>query len=79
MEKRYEGKVTVFDDIAHSPAKAKATLETLRKIYPAVKLSPSFGPNTGNRQREIPAYDHAFAAADTVMVPTLTKLKKCNE
>ncbi|MEK7623373.1 MAG: Mur ligase family protein [Patescibacteria group bacterium] len=77
LEKRYEGKVTVFDDIAHSPAKAKATLETLRKIYPANKIIAIFEPNTGNRQREaIPAYDHAFAAADTVMVPTLTKIKK---
>ncbi len=33
LEKRYEGAVTIFDDIAHSPAKAKAVLETLRKVY----------------------------------------------
>lgn len=77
LEKRYEGNVTVFDDIAHSPAKAKATLETLRKIYLENKIFAIFEPNTGNRQSEaIPGYDHAFDAAYAVMIPALTKIKK---
>jgi UDP-N-acetylmuramate: L-alanyl-gamma-D-glutamyl-meso-diaminopimelate ligase len=76
LEKRYEGDITVFDDIAHSPTKAKATLETLRNIYTG-KILAVFEPNTGNRQSEaIPQYDHAFARADIVLIPKLTTVKK---
>jgi UDP-N-acetylmuramate: L-alanyl-gamma-D-glutamyl-meso-diaminopimelate ligase len=76
LEKRYGGQITVFDDIAHSPAKAKATLETLRTIYTG-KIVAIFEPNTGNRQSEaIPQYDHAFASADIVVIPKLTAVKK---
>jgi len=65
----------IFDDIAHSPVKAKSTLETLKKIYTG-KIYAIFEPNTGNRQpAATPQYDHAFAAADTVIIPRLTKIK----
>lgn len=79
LEKRSEGPtpagVTVFDDIAHSPTKAKYVLETLRKIYTG-KIIAVFEPNTGNRKSEsLPQYDHAFAAADEVVIPRLTKVK----
>lgn len=77
LEKRFDGAVTIFDDIAHSPAKAKATLDTLRTIYPQNKLVAVFEPNTGNRQIEaVPQYDHAFASADNVIIPRLTQIKK---
>lgn len=76
LEKRYEGDITIFDDIAHSPAKATSTLKTLRKIYTG-KIIAVFEPNTGNRQpASAPAYDHAFAAADEVIIPQLSKIKK---
>ncbi len=75
LEKRYEGEITIIDDIAHSPAKAKSVLQTLRSLY-AGKIIAVFEPNTGNRQREaIPGYAHAFEAADEVIVPRLTKIK----
>jgi len=65
----------VFDDIAHSPIKAKSVLENLRKIYTG-KIFAIFEPNTGNRQKEsIPQYDNAFALASEVVVPKLTKIK----
>ncbi len=65
----------VFDDIAHSPAKAASTLKTLRALAPG-KLIAVFEPNTGNRQREsIPGYDHAFMNADTVIIPRLSRIK----
>lgn len=108
LEKR--GKINgadVFDDIAHSPIKAKYTLETLHNIYchsehirhaqcklreESTLQSPSrsftstqddtpkiyaiFEPNTGNREvSAIPSYDHAFHAADIIIIPRLTKLK----
>ncbi|MSU75687.1 MAG: hypothetical protein EXS55_04205 [Candidatus Magasanikbacteria bacterium] len=122
LEKRYENGVTIFDDIAHSPSKARAILETLRTVYchsesPApggeeslahqqfvrndqqvsqrsllrrrddkldevslgmkkLKVYAIFEPNTGNRQSEAASwYDNAFAAADEIIIPRLTKLK----
>ncbi len=76
LEKRFEGSVTVFDDIAHSPTKATAVLETLRTIYSG-KIIAVFEPNTGNRRPQaVPWYDNAFKAADIVVLPELTKIKK---
>ena len=76
LEKRYEGFVTIFDDLAHSPTKATATLKTLRAIYPNQHIFAIFEPNTGNRtQQSIPGYAQAFADANTVLIPTLTKVK----
>lgn len=75
LEKRMKTPVTVIDDIAHSPAKAASTLETLRKIYKK-KIIVVFEPNTGNRKRQaIPQYKNAFQKADLVIIPHLTKLK----
>ena len=75
MEKRYEHKVTVIDDIAHSPEKAKSVLKNLREIYKG-KIIAVYEPNSGNRTEEsIPSYENAFADADEVVVPRLTKLK----
>lgn len=76
LEKRFVGDITIFDDIAHSPAKAKSTLDTLRTLYSG-KIICVFEPNTGNRQTAaIPGYDHAFDSAEEVIIPTLTKIKK---
>ncbi len=64
----------VFDDIAHSPLKARAVLETLRRLYK--KIYAVFEPNAGHRQpATIAQYERAFAAADTVIIPRLTKIK----
>jgi len=75
LEKRLEAAITIFDDIAHSPVKAKAVLETLRKIY-AGKIYAVFEPNTGNRRPEMArSYTHAFDSAGEVIIPRLTKIK----
>ncbi len=75
MEKRYEGQITIIDDIAHSPEKARSVINTLRSVYSG-KVIVIFEPNTGGRSREsISKYDNAFNEADTVIVPRLTKLK----
>jgi len=75
LEKRYDGAITIFDDIAHSPTKAKAILETLRQIYTG-KIFAVFEPNTGNRRPEsVPSYNAAFKHADEVIIPRLTKIK----
>ena len=75
MEKRFEGKVSVIDDIAHSPEKAYSVISTLKSIYQG-KIYIVFEPNIGGRSREaITKYDNAFSDADCVIIPRLTKLK----
>lgn len=75
LEKRYENKVTVIDDIAHSPEKAKSVLATLRSIYPGIIIAV-YEPNIGNRTPQSKeAYKDAFKDADTVIIPRLSKLK----
>ncbi|MDO8509845.1 MAG: Mur ligase family protein [bacterium] len=65
----------VYDDIAHSPIKVNPVLKSLREIYTG-KIIAIFEPNTGNRQAEsIPQYTQAFADADIVIIPRLTKIK----
>ncbi len=76
LEKRLDGPVTVFDDIAHSPSKAEAVLAAVRKIYSG-KVIAVFEPNTGNRKlQSAKGYDNAFISADTVIIPKLTTVKK---
>ncbi len=76
LEKRFDGAVTVFDDIAHSPAKAKSVLENLHAVYSDKKIIAVFEPNTGNRKPDAkPLYANAFAAADEVIIPRLTRVK----
>jgi UDP-N-acetylmuramate: L-alanyl-gamma-D-glutamyl-meso-diaminopimelate ligase len=75
LEKRFEGSVTILDDIAHSPEKAAATLQNIREIYSG-KITVVFEPNIGGRERATAyKYDNAFKDADTVIIPRLTKLK----
>lgn len=77
LEKRgtTTGGTDVYDDIAHSPAKANAILTNLKNIYPG-KIFAIFEPNTGNRQNEAFAqYDHSFDSADEVIIPRLTQVK----
>jgi len=76
LEKRSSGKIEIYDDLAHSPAKARATLKTLREIYPDNKIFAIFEPNTGNRKiQSAPGYKDAFAMADEVIIPALTHIK----
>lgn len=79
LEKRLEGKVTILDDIAHSPEKAASTLKNIREIYTG-KITVVFEPNIGGRERaSAHKYDNAFKDADEVIIPRLTKLKVTEE
>ncbi len=76
MEKRFEGQITVIDDIAHSPAKAASVLSNLKKIYKG-KIIAVFEPNTGNRlPSAVEGYKNAFKDADIVLIPRLTRVKQ---
>ncbi|MFH1789726.1 MAG: Mur ligase family protein [bacterium] len=76
LQKRSISEPTVFDDIAHSPAKAAFTLNALRDAYKQSRIFAVFEPNTGNRQQQSAfGYDNAFKNADEVIIPRLTKIK----
>jgi len=71
--------ITIIDDIAHSPEKARSVLSTLRAIYKG-KVIVVFEPNIGGRSRESAGkYDNAFDNADVVIIPRLTKLKVADD
>jgi len=78
LEKRYEstdGHITVIDAHAPTPEKARNGLESLREVYKG-KIVAIFEPNIGGLQRaSVAMYDGAFAGADTVFIPRLTKQK----
>lgn len=75
LEKRFSGAVTIIDDIAHSPLKAKVVLQTLREVCTG-KLIVVFEPNIGGRERvALSGYDGAFSSADAVYIPRLSTLK----
>ncbi|MEO8638092.1 MAG: Mur ligase family protein [Candidatus Taylorbacteria bacterium] len=75
IEKRYGGEITVIDDIAHSPQKAKAVLSTLKEIYSG-NIYAVFEPNQGGRERSsLPQYAHAFKDAYEIIIPKLSSIK----
>jgi UDP-N-acetylmuramate: L-alanyl-gamma-D-glutamyl-meso-diaminopimelate ligase len=79
LEKRLDSKVTIFDDIAHSPEKAASVLKTIRAVYQG-KIITIFEPNSGGRQRESSTkYNNAFKDSTTVIIPRLTKLKVADD
>lgn len=77
LEKRLANdKVTVIDDIAHSPDKAKSVLRDLHAIYKRSNIIAVYEPNIGSRTGESAVkYTDSFSSADTVIIPHLTKLK----
>jgi UDP-N-acetylmuramate: L-alanyl-gamma-D-glutamyl-meso-diaminopimelate ligase len=80
LERRYvSADITIIDDIAHSPEKAQAILETIRRIYQG-NIVAIFEPNIGGRERAAAhKYQGVFTAADTVYIPRLSKLKTAAE
>jgi UDP-N-acetylmuramate: L-alanyl-gamma-D-glutamyl-meso-diaminopimelate ligase len=76
LERRLDGDIAVFDDIAHSPKKAEATLRSLKEIYSG-NIYAVYEPNGGNRlESSIPGYENKFVYADTVIIPRLSNIKK---
>lgn len=69
--------VQVIDDLAHSPAKVRASLSALREWYPDARIRVIFEPNIGSRTKEaLPLYKGVFDKADEVFIPRLSKAKK---
>ncbi|MFH1457172.1 MAG: Mur ligase family protein, partial [Patescibacteria group bacterium] len=71
-----KNKITVIDDFAHSPSKARGSVEALREYFPNGKIFVVFEPNRGGRSLKCMAnYKNVFVGARKVFVPNLTTYK----
>ncbi len=72
-----KNKITVIDDFAHSPSKAKASVKALVKHFPNSKIFVVFEPNRGGRALKcMPNYSNIFTGVYKVFIPKLTEYKK---
>lgn len=62
----------LIDDYAHSPAEVKASIESVRKLYPGHRISVIFQPHLYTRTRDFaPEFAEALSAADEVIMPEI--------
>ena len=67
-----DGTTALIDDYAHSPNEVKASIESVRKLYPARKLSVIFQPHLYTRTRDFAKeFSEALSAADEVIMPEI--------
>lgn len=65
------GRVLV-DDYAHSPGEVKASIESVRKLYPGRVITVIFQPHLYTRTRDFaPEFAKALSAADEVIMPEI--------
>ena len=64
-----ESKTAVIDDYAHSPAEVKASIESVRKLYPGKEIAVIFQPHLYTRTRDFaPEFAEALSAADRLIM-----------
>ena len=65
--------VTVIDDFAHNPSKARQSVLALRRHFPQSKIFVIFEPNRGGRSEKcLTGYDHVFVGVNKIFIPELT-------
>jgi len=68
--------IFIFDDLAHSPVKAKNSLNAIRLYFPEARIFAIYEPNVGNRtETSKKFYQQAFFSADFLIIPRLSKTK----
>ena len=66
-----EGTVLI-DDYAHSPNEVKASIASVRKLYPGRKITVIFQPHLYTRTRDFaPEFAEALSTADRVIMPEI--------
>jgi len=59
----------LIDDYAHSPAEVKASIESVKRLWPGRRLTVVFQPHLYTRTRDFaPEFAHALSAAHEVML-----------
>ena len=67
-----EGGPVLIDDYAHSPNEVKASIASVRKLYPGRRLSVIFQPHLYTRTRDFaPEFAEALSGADEVIMPEI--------
>ncbi|MDE6297351.1 MAG: UDP-N-acetylmuramate--L-alanine ligase, partial [Muribaculaceae bacterium] len=67
-----ENGTVLIDDYAHSPNEVKASIESVKKLYPGKKLTVIFQPHLYTRTRDFAAeFAEALSAADEVIMPEI--------
>jgi UDP-N-acetylmuramate: L-alanyl-gamma-D-glutamyl-meso-diaminopimelate ligase len=71
----------VIEDLAHSPVKAQASIDSLRERYPDRKIIAVFEPHTlaSKMKSSLPLYDDGFNHADEVLIAPLYHPKSVPE
>lgn len=64
--------ITVIDDYAHHPTKARETIAAARQAFPKARIFAIYVPHTYSRTKALlPGYLHAFDGADFVVIPDI--------
>ncbi len=67
-----DGGRVLIDDYAHSPNEVKASIESVRKLFPDHHLSVIFQPHLYSRTRDFaPEFSEALSGADRVIMPEI--------
>ena len=62
----------LIDDYAHSPNEVKASIESVRKLYPGKKIAVIFQPHLYTRTRDFAVeFAQSLSAADKVIMPEI--------
>ena len=62
----------LIDDYAHSPNEIRASIESVRKLYPGKEITVIFQPHLYTRTRDFaPEFSEALSAADRVIMPEI--------
>jgi UDP-N-acetylmuramate: L-alanyl-gamma-D-glutamyl-meso-diaminopimelate ligase len=66
--------ITIIDDFAHNPSKAKQSVLALRRHFPKSKIYIIFEPNRGGQSEKcLRGYDFVFSGANKIFIPKLSK------
>lgn len=67
-----EAGTVLIDDYAHSPNEVKASIASVRKLYPGRKITVIFQPHLYTRTRDFaPEFAEALSTADRVIMPEI--------
>ena len=67
-----DGSTALIDDYAHSPNEVKASIRSVKKLYPGRKLTVIFQPHLYTRTRDFaPEFAEALSHADEVIMPEI--------
>ncbi|HPA25978.1 MAG TPA: Mur ligase family protein [bacterium] len=68
--------ITIIDDFAHNPSKARESILALKKHFPNKKIYIIFEPNRGGRSINcMQAYNNVFKGVDKIFIPKLSNYK----